>query len=114
MKTIHTATNNDVYIAPSGQMAIATELTALMDVCEKTAQTMLGELILQGDEGIPNFQIIWNGAPNISQAEAALREALMGVDGVIDIPELSAFVEANIFKYNATIKSVYGIGVIGV
>lgn len=113
MKTIHTSTNNDIYISPSGHMAIATELTALIDVCEKTVQTTLGELILQGDTGIPNFQLIWNGAPNISQAEAALREALMGVEGVVDVPELSAFVEANVFKYNATIKSIYGIGAIG-
>lgn len=114
MRTIHTGLNNDVYIAPSGQMAIATELTALMDVCEKTVQTMLGELILQGDTGIPNFQLIWNGAPNIAQAEAALRESLIGVDGVIDVPELSAFVENNVFRYSAIIQTIYGIGAIGV
>jgi hypothetical protein len=112
LKTFHTFINNDIYIAPSGRLAIATELEAVMKVCENVVQTMMGELILQGDEGIPNFQLIWNGAPNIAQAEASIREALMNVDGVIDVVELTSFVEANIFKYNAIIKTKYGTGAI--
>lgn len=115
MKTFQTTpNNNDIFIAKSGQMAIATELEALINICENVVQTMLGELVLQGDTGMPNFQLIWNGAPNIAQAENALREALFGVEGVIDVPELSAFVQDNILRYSATIKSIYGQGAIGV
>jgi len=112
MKTIRTGTNNDLYIS-AGKIAIGTELTALIDVCEKVVQTMLGELVFQGDEGIPNFELIWNGAPNVAQAEASIRNALMGVDGVLDVPELIAFVQNNTFVYSATIKSIYGTGAIG-
>lgn len=100
--------SNDLYIAPSGQLAIASDLTALAQVCEHVVKTMMGELILQGDQGIPNFQLIWNGAPNIAQAENSIREALLNVDGVLDVPELSAFVSDNVFRYSATIKTIYG------
>lgn len=100
--------SNDLYIATNGKLAIASELSALSQVCEHVVKTTLGELILQGDEGIPNFQLIWNGAPNIAQAENSIREALLNVDGVLDVPELTAFVSNNIFSYSATIKTIYG------
>lgn len=114
MKTFQTGANNDIFIATNGNLSITTDLTALMNICENVVQTMLGELILQGDTGLPNFQLIWAGAPNLAQAENALREALMGVEGVIDVPELSAFVTDNILRYSATIKTIYGQGEIGV
>lgn len=108
MITFASDDNNDLYIAPNGQLAIASNLTALAQTCEQSIQTMMGELVLQGSQGIPNFQLIWSGAPNIAQAENAIREAIMAVDGVTDVPVLSAFVQNNILKYNATIKTIYG------
>lgn len=75
---------------------------------------MMGELVLQGDVGIPNFQLIWNGSPNIAQAENSIREALLGVDGVTDVSELSAFVSDNVFRYSAVINTIYGGTTIGV
>ena len=108
MRTLGTNSNNDLYIAANGQLAIKSELSALAQTCEHVVKTMMGELILQGDEGIPNFQLIWGGAPNIAQAENAIREALSRVSGVEEVTELSAFVSNDKFVYNATIKTIYG------
>lgn len=108
MITISTGANNDLYIAPNGQLAMSSDLSALAQVCENAVKTMMGELILQGDTGVPNFQLIWSGAPNIAQAENAIRETLMSVTGVEEVTELSAFVDGDVFKYNATIKTIYG------
>jgi len=106
--------NNDLYIAPNGQLSIVSELSALAKVCENVVKTMMGELVLQGDEGIPNFQVLWVGNPNIAQAENAIREALMGVDGVIDVIELSSFVSNSVLNYTAIIKTIYGEVPLGV
>ena len=113
MRTFTTDQNNDLYLTPSNSVAISSDLQAIMDTCEYTVQTVMGELILQGDVGIPNFQLIWNGNPNIPQAENALREAIMPVDGVTGVSELSAFVENNVLKYNATIQTIYGEAPLG-
>lgn len=114
MRTIATNSNNDLYIAPNGQLAINSDLSALSQVCENAVKTMMGELVLQGDTGVPNFQLIWGGAPNIAQAENAIRETLMGVTGVEEVTELSAFVDGDVFKYTATIKTIYGEASLGV
>lgn len=108
MITLGTNSNNDLYIAPNGQLAIKSELSALAQTCEHVVKTMMGELILQGDTGIPNFQLIWGGAPNIAQAENSIRESLLGVSGVEDVTELSAFVSNDVFRYSAAIKTIYG------
>jgi len=108
MTTLTTGTNNDLVLSSSGSVSLSTGLSAIMQTCEHAVKTSLGELVLQGDEGIPNFQMIWSGAPNIAQAENALREALMKVEGVESVPELSAFVSENILYYNAVINTING------
>lgn len=102
--------NNDLYINQIGQMAINTDLAAVMQTCEHAVKTQLGELVLNIDEGLPSFSLIWNGAPNIPQALAALRTILENVDNVIEVESLSAVVKDNIFYYNATIKTNFGTG----
>ena len=113
MRTISTDDKNDLYLTPSNSVAVSSDIQAIMDTCEYTVQTVMGELILQGDVGIPNFQLIWNGNPNIPQAENAIREAIMLVNGVTGATELSAFVENNVLKYNATIQTIYGEAQLG-
>lgn len=113
MKTLATGANNDLYLGPSGQLALSSDLEAVSQTCEHVVKTMMGELILQTDQGIPNFQMIWNGAPNLAQAENALREALLGVKGVLAVPQLSAFVENHVLIYNATIETIYGEAALG-
>lgn len=108
IKTITTDSNNDLLVTNNKSISMSSDLDAISLICEHTVKTMLGELILQGDIGIPNFQLIWNGSPNIPQAENAIREAIMGIDGVISVPSLSAFVENNTLVYNATIQTIYG------
>lgn len=113
MKTLATNGNNDLYVAPNGLLSVSTDLAALAQTCEQVVKTMMGELILQTDQGIPNFQVVWSGAPNLAQAENALREALLGVEGVTNVPLLSAFVENNVLIYNATIETIYGEASLG-
>jgi hypothetical protein len=107
-KTIATDSNNDMFIDTSGSVAMYTDVNAVLQSCEHAVKTMRGELVLQGDIGMPNFQLIWNGAPNIPQALSAARTALMAVPDVIGISELSAFVQNNVLYYNATIETIYG------
>ncbi len=113
IKTIQTGINNDLVLTPSNSIGVSTDLEAVIQICEHVVKTMLGELILQGDQGVPNFQLIWNGAPNIPQAQNAIREALLSVEGVTTVTQLTAFVQNNTLYYNATIQTIYGEASLG-
>lgn len=113
MITILTDSNNDIQINDSYSVTMATGIDAVKASCEYAVKTMMGELILQGDDGVPNFQLIWNGAPNIAQAENAIREVLLKVDNVTGVSEISAFAQNNVLKYSATITTTFGEAQLG-
>lgn len=104
--------NNDLYIGPDGSMATAEGLQAVMQAAQQTVQTMLGEMIYAVDEGVPNFDVIWNGSPNVAQFEAALRRTLLAVENVTGVPSISTVIGAGAISYQATIQTIYGPGVL--
>lgn len=108
MTTFNTNSNNDIFLNTAGRIDISSDQYAILKVCENAIKTMKGELVLQGNEGMPNFQTIWSGSPNIPQYENAIRQTLLGVNGVHEIKDIDVFVENNILKYNVTIKTIYG------
>lgn len=112
MKTLAVDGNNDIYIARDGNLALNTGLLAVQETCAQAAKAQLGEMVLDTQRGIPNFQTVWNGKPNIAQFEAYLRRTLLGVQGVIGITELTITVESDILTYSASITTIYGSGVI--
>lgn len=113
MITLATDKNNDLFLSTSGNIEVYSELTALAQTCEQSVKTILGELVFQGDVGTPAFQFIWSGSPNVAQAENAIREIILGVDGVESVEFLSADIVNNSFQYSAIIKTIYGETQIG-
>ena len=112
MKVIAADENNDLYIGPDGSLALATGLEAVMQAAQQAAQTQLGEMMYAVDDGVPNFESIWNGAANVSQFEAYLRRTLLAVDHVTGIADLTIAVRGNKLSYTATIETDYGPGVL--
>lgn len=108
MITIFTNSNNDVCLNSSNSLSVASGIDAVKASCEYAVKTIMGELILQGDSGVPNFQLIWNGNPNIPQAENAIRETLLKVENVTGVSAVEAFVDGDVFKYNAAINTTFG------
>ena len=103
---------NDIYIGDDGQLAIVTGLQAVLQACEHVAKARLGEMVLAIDQGIPYFETVWNGVPNLPQFEIALRQAFLGVDGVTEVISLTTIQRADILSYTATIMTTFGGGTI--
>lgn len=101
---------NDIYIAFDGNLAINTGLFAVLQACAHAVKAQLGEMVLQTQNGIPNFQLVWRGAPNLLQFESYIRTAILQVDGVLEIVSLTASVASDAVTYQATIRTVYGLG----
>lgn len=111
-KTLAVDSNNDIYLGADGGLAIAVDLQATLQAAQQAAQTQLGEMEYAVDEGLPNFQVVWNGTPNISQFDAALRQALLGVAHVTGVQDLAIARADNKLSYTATIITDYGQGAI--
>jgi len=107
-QTFAVNSNNDLYLDNNGNIAIATGVDAVSFDCQFAAKTQLGEMVLFTNQGIPNFQVVWVGSPNIAQFEAALRIAILNVPGVVDILNLSISFNDNILSYEITILTIYG------
>lgn len=109
-KTFATNNNNDLFIGNDGNLAIVNGQQAVLQACATAAKAQLGEMIYATNRGLPNFQTVWVGSPNLAQFEAALRQTLLSVNGVTEITDLSTSVTNNTLFYTATIKTIYGMG----
>lgn len=109
-QTFATNSNNDLYIGNDGNLVIFTGINAVLQACSNAAKAQLGEMVLAIDQGVPNFQLIWKGAPNIPQWEAALITTLEEVDGVDHVESVTVTIINNVLTYIATIVTIYGTG----
>ena len=109
-RTIAVDDLNDIYVGPDGNLAIVTDLEATMQAVQQAAQTQLGEMEYAVDQGIPNFDTVWSGAPNISQFEAYLRRAIIAVDHVTGIRDLTISAAGGAVSYTAIIDTDFGSG----
>lgn len=104
--------SNDLFINNDGHMAINRQLDAVIQACEHVAKAQLLEMVLNQERGVPNFETIWNGSPNVIQFEAYLRRNLLSVKDVLEITALDITVRDNVLLYTAEIRTIYGTGVI--
>lgn len=109
-QTLGINSNNDIYLKTNGKIALLSGVQAVMAACQTAAQAQLGEMVLSVNNGIPNFQAVWNGKPNIAMFEAYFRKAVLAVAGVVSIESIETTVNNNILSYTATIKTEYGLG----
>jgi len=107
-KVFSVNSNNDIYIDPDGNLAIATGQEALLQACASAAKAQFREMVLAFDQGVANFQTIWTDATNIAQFEFYVRKAIKSVEGVLEIVELTAVAQNNVVSYTATIRTIYG------
>lgn len=105
-----TDAKNDLYLDADDNIAMGRDLASVLQVCDSVAQTILGECVLDQDVGLPNFETIWNGVPNIAQWETAYRTNIMAIADVLEIVSLVVTIESGQLKYQATIRTTFGTG----
>jgi enamine deaminase RidA (YjgF/YER057c/UK114 family) len=101
---------NDLYLDDDGNIVMATDIQAALQACAEAAKTLLGEMVLNTDQGIPYFQTVWVGVPNVQQFNAALRAAFLAVPNVIEVVSLITSQQNNTLQYTAIIRTSFGAG----
>ena len=107
--TIPNVDQNDIYLDAENNLSLSFDLQAALESCAETAKTILGEMIFNVDQGIPYFETVWVGSPNITQFVAALRSALLRVPNVTEIISLIPAVNSGILSYSALIRTTFGV-----
>lgn len=106
--------NNDIFLDSAGNLTMVTDLTACVQACQQAAQAQRGEMQFHLNRGVPNFQVIWNGSPNVAQWRAAIREELLLTQDVTGVQELNVSLVGDEANYTAVIKSAFGTGTVNV
>ncbi len=104
--------NNDIYLGTDGNLAIVFDMQGTLQACEHALKTVLGEMIFATNQGLPNFQLIWIGVPNLQHYEPAVRATILAVDGVVEVVSFLADLSDNTLTYTITIRTIYGVGVV--
>lgn len=107
-QTLAVDLNNDLYLTPAGLLAAASAAEAVAQNSAQAARTLLGEMVLAVDQGLPFFGTIWAGVPDVSRFEAALRRRLLAVQDVTGIVSLSSTLSGDRYAYLATLRTPYG------
>ena len=112
---------NDMYLNNLGNIAMVSDLQAVLQECSQAALTLLGECVLDTNIGIPYQQVLWVGVPNINQFLGALRQAFLKINEVVEVVSLMAVQtnepnstsqSADLLTYTAVIRTIYGTGAI--
>lgn len=103
----------DIYLDAQGNIAVVYNQEAVLQACAQAAQTVLGEMIYNTTSGIPFFEAVWIGVPNIQQYNASLRSAFLAVGGgglVTEVISLFTSQNGDVLYYSAIIRTIYGTG----
>lgn len=113
-QTLGVDSNNDIYLGANGNVVVLQGQSAVEAACRSVSLASLGEEVLALDSGMPFFQAVFVGVPNLAIFENFLRDGLEGVDGVIAVTNLSTKINKNnggktSLSYVAMIQNQYGL-----
>jgi len=103
----------DIYLDSRGNISTSLDQEAVLQLCAQAASTVLGEMIYNTEQGIPFFQAVWIGTPNLQQYRASLRSAFLAVGNgqlVTEVISLLTSKDSNTLYYTAIIRTIYGSG----
>lgn len=109
-QTLSADSNNDLFLGRDGNISISYDLQAVLENCAHAVKVRLGEVALNTEQGVPYFETVWVGVPNIIQFESAARTAIMQVPGVVEIVSFRTTRVADALNYVAVIRTIYGQG----
>lgn len=112
MSTIFAIDSNNGFLISGGNATLVTGLDAVVINCQHEAQTLLGEDPFRQNKGMPNFQTVWGGTPNVIEFEASLRSTLLAVADVDSLSNFSATIDGDNLNYSIEINTIFGTATI--
>lgn len=99
---------NDIYLGADGNIVLQNGIDAIATACGTISRSRLGEMVLTSSQGLPYFETVWRGIPNVRIWQSYLYNALLNVDGVQEVSNIVLSSENNILSFKATVKTQFG------
>jgi hypothetical protein len=109
VQTFATNANNDIFIDANGNLVVLTGNQAILAACVTACRAQLGEMVLATTLGLPNFQVVWVGVPNLPLWQSYLLQTLQAVEGVTQASNITIAVVNHTLNFTADITTIYGI-----
>lgn len=100
--------NNDIYLTPSGNISIKTDIEALGDILVNKTQTNRGELQFDEEKGIDFLNTIFNSPAEIEFFESELINQIEDTDNVQNVYNFESETKNGIYSYKADIITDFG------
>lgn len=108
MRTFAVNEKNELVLDKSGNLSLITGKQAIAQACEQAIKSQLTEMIYAQQRGIPTFQAVWVGSPNLLQFDTYARAMLRSVPDVVEVIKLNTIVGDNVLNYTAEILTNAG------
>lgn len=104
------AATNDLYRGADGNLVLLKGLPAIEAACATASKSILGEQVLSTGAGLPMFEAIWTGVPNVPLYESYLQKTLSNVSGVNSVGQINSTIQDGDYSYTADIDTDEGAG----
>lgn len=108
MKTAAINQNNDIYLTPSGNLALKEDLNAMGDIFINKSQTVRGELLFNTEKGIDFMNTIFNSPAEPELFQSELVEQLEDTEETESVYSYTSSVKEGVYEYTADIITTYG------
>lgn len=112
-QTLGVNAQNDIYIGANGLLVMLQGQSAVQAACKSTSLVRLGEEVLSINGGLPFFEAVFNGVPNLPLFENYLLNALLVVPGVQSVKSITTGLEKRngitVLTYTAIIENQFGL-----
>ena len=107
-KTLARDENCDLFVDANGNLAIATGMDAYVQIVNAKMRTVLGELPMDVNGGLPYFQTIFKDASMVDVFEAEAVKMLEGIDFVSSVKSFTCEVRGDVLYYTSEIVTDRG------
>ena len=108
MTTNFAIDSDNGFLLSQNQIVLLEGVEAIAVNCTTEVQTLTGEDPYFQLKGMPNFQTIWEGSPNVPDFETSLRDALLNINGVFNATNFIYDLNDNILTYSIEIQTFIG------
>lgn len=107
-KTLAKDENCDLFVDANGNIAIAVGIDAYAQIVNSKMRTVLGELPMDVNGGLPYFQTIFKDSSMVDVFEAEAIKMLEGIDFVSSVKSFTCEVRGDVLYYTAEIVTDKG------
>jgi len=107
MRSLAIDSNNDIVLGADKNLALVSGPDAIAQNCTTAVQALQNEMMYAMQNGMPMFQTAWDNF-NPYQFEAAARNTLAAVEGVLSVQSFALTSANNALSYTAQITTTFG------